>query len=364
MGPFKNYSIVCQTVIIFALLTIFSSCSYFSEKISDTLSGASKSISLNGNSLFHQSEEVKLAVGSLEIAGEVEAPGLVELKNYYKREVYLKEALFDEDSGMVFTGAFRYRGYSLFDLLHTFVQQKKNMETFRPVIDLYLVIENDMGEKVSFSWSEIFHTTNPHQVLIATEVAPIKPYRREVDYPVGTTWKLVNAGDLFAFRSLENPVKITVHSFDDKEYTIVRDLDPMYSGAIAVLADQVFVGEIGLTSDSTQWLKYHTSFYGMGMGYHGAKYFEGPKLLNMMPGSFDPFDAYWNRIGLVCMVGADGYRAVFSYSELFNRADQVFPILSIPTDTLDGGYYRMFHPIDFYADRSVKSLSEMYFFSE
>jgi hypothetical protein len=349
-------------VVIITLLPAFSSCSNFSDKLTDALSGASKSMTLDGNSLYHQSEEIKLAVGSLEIAGEVEAPGLVALKNYYKREVYLKEALFDPDSGIVFTGAYRYRGYSLFDLLHPFVQQKKNMETFRPAIDLYLIVENDKGEKVSFSWSEVFHTTNPHQVLIATEVAPIKPYRREVDYPVGNTWKLVNAGDLFAFRTLENPVKITVLSFDEKEYTIVRDLQPMYSEAISVVSGQAFVGEMEIASDSTQWLKYHTSFYGMGMGNHGNKYFEGPRLIDVMPGGFDPFDANMNRHGLVCMAGIDGYRAIFSFSELFNRVDQVFPILAIPPDTLDGGYYRMFHPVDFYADRSVKSLAEMYFF--
>ncbi|MFW5758861.1 MAG: hypothetical protein ACOCYO_09280 [Bacteroidota bacterium] len=60
----------------------------------------------------------------------------------------------------------------------------------------------------------------------------------------------------------------------------------------------------------------------------------------------------------------DSYRAIYSFSELFNRTDQVFPILAVPDDPMDGGFYRIFHPSEFYADRSVKSVKEMYLFKE
>jgi hypothetical protein len=348
--------------IIFGLL--FSGCDLLPETLADALSGASKPMVQDGNSLFHQTDEVSMNTGELEVAGEVKKPGKVNLDNHYKREVMIKESLYDEETGIHFLGAYRYRGYSLFDLLHPFNQDKKNLDIFRPAIDLYVIIENDKGETVSFSWSEIFHTNNPHQILIATEAAPIVPYRREVDYETGENWKVVAANDLFAYRVLENPVKLTVHSFDKKDYVIDRDYEPMYSPEVTVLMDEEYVQTILPDENQQNYTRYHSSFYGMGMGYHAAQYFQGPTLHKVMNEDFKPFDPEWNRHGLVCFASVDGYRAIYSYSELFNRTDQVFPILAVPDNPEDGGFYRIFHPSEFYADRSVKSVREMYFFRE
>ncbi|MFO7998755.1 MAG: hypothetical protein R6U86_07220, partial [Bacteroidales bacterium] len=251
-------------------------------------------------------------------------------------------------------------------------------------------------------------------------------YRQEVDYPVGDQWKVVSAGDLYAWRTLENPVRITVRAFDRKAYPINRDLEPMHSPSIRVVCDGATdheyrdrsaaggatppAAEAGLTAGGARLhqggekrpeegdvptaggekrseevemrpetegglqllpgegfdyvLRYHSSFYGMGMGHHGTKFFEGPRLDVMLNKEEAFADARWNRHGLVCFAGLDGYRAVYSYSELFNRADQVFPILAVPEDPMDGGHYRIFHPSDFYADRSVKSVAEIFFFME
>ncbi len=227
---------LCALILGGCLLAL-GSCNLIPDTWADAITGASKAMALDGNSLYHQTDEISLESGELEVAGEVKSPGKVNLNNHYKREVFIKEALYYRDTGTEFIGSYRYRGYSLFDLLHPFSQEKKNAEEFRPAIDLYVVIENDLGETVAFSWSEIFHTINPHQVLIATEVAPIVPYRKEVGYPVGDKWKVVSAGDLFAWRTLENPVRITVRSFDKKSYPIDRDLEPMHSQYIRVVYD-------------------------------------------------------------------------------------------------------------------------------
>jgi hypothetical protein len=401
----KPRSLAPKTLILTGCLLALGSCNFIAETWADAISGASKAMAMDGNSLYHQTDEVSLETGTLEVAGEVKNPGTVNLNNHYKREVFIKEARYHHDTGTEFIGSYRYRGYSLFDLLHPFNQDKKNAEEFRPAIDLYVLIENDLGETVAFSWSEIFHTINPHQVLIATEVAPIVPYRKEVDYPAGVKWKVVSAGDLFAWRTLENPVKITVRSFDKKGYPIDRDLEPMHSQYIRVVYggaqdrdDMDWAAAGGATPPAAEagsaaggarlnegvakrpgWLdglqvlpeevtaaavRYHSSFYGMGMGHHPTKYFEGPRL-DVVLGMEEAFaEASWNRNGLVCFAGIDGYRAVFSFSELFNRADQVFPILAVPENPMDGGHYRIFHPSDFYADRSVKSVAEIYLFLE
>jgi hypothetical protein len=351
-------------IISVTLTLAFAGCNLIPDSLADAVSGATKAMKQDGNSLFHQTELVSLVPGELEVAGEVKKPGIINLENHYKREVFIKESLYDKEHGIDFIGAYRYKGYSLFDLLHPFNYEKKNVEIFRPAIDLYIVIENDKGESVVFSWSEIFHTINPHQVIIATEAAPIVPYRQEVNYKMSEKWKVVAANDLFAYRTLENPVKITVYSFDKKEYPIDRDYHPMFSPKISVVINNIQTQEISPIHEHETYTRYYSSFYGMGMGYHAATYFQGPKLIDLLDATIDIFDPLWNRNGLVCFASVDGYRAIYSYSELFNRTDQVLPILAVPEDPNDGGFYRVFHPGEFYADRSVKSVKEMFFFTE
>ncbi|MFU8844984.1 MAG: hypothetical protein ACNA7V_14360 [Bacteroidales bacterium] len=351
---------IIPTAYLLALSFLCVSC----ELIPDAISGATKTMAMDGNSLFHQTAEISLERGTLMIEGEVKNPGEINLDEFYKREVMVKESLYDPATGINFIGAYRYRGYSLFDLLHPNNHDKKNAERFRPAIDLYLIIENAAGENVAFSWSEIFHTNIPHQVIIATEMAPIVPYRKEVDYPVSKSWKVVCGNDLFAYRMLENPVKITVRSFDKKEYAIEKGMEPMFSQNVNVIFENGPSLFIDQNYDSTGWITYYSSFYGMGMGYHEAKHFRGPALFDLVKSSVNLFDPEWIAHGLVCFAGLDGYRAIFSFSELFNRTDQTNPILSVPDNPEDGGFYRIFSPGEFYADRSVKSLSEIYFYKD
>jgi hypothetical protein len=350
-------------IVIAAVMAGFiNSCKLLPDSWVDAITGATLDFSQDGNSLYHQTDEVTLTAGELSITGEIKNAGKIDLKKYYKREVVLKESLFDIDSGIMFTGAYRYKGYSLFDLLHEYNLDKKNVGLFRPSIDSYVIVENSKGESVVFSWSEIFYNASPHQILIATEMAPIVPYKIEVDYPVGEKWRLVSAGDLFAFRMLEDPVKITVHSFDSKEYIINRELDPLYSPSVKVILEGEELHNITPQNSDAHNLTYYSNFFGMGMGYHHADNFAGPSLAKLLEGVLFPFDARLNSDALVCFASADGYRAIYSYSELFNRADQAAPILAITANQDDGGYYRNFLPGDFYADRSVKALKEMYIF--
>jgi len=333
------------------------------QSIVDAVSGASTPFPMDGNSLYHQTDAKKLKEGIIEVAGEVENPGKVTKFKYFSREVFVKEAKLDPEGDVDFIGAFRYRGYSLFDILHPFNLKKKNSEEFYPIIDAYVKVENDNGESVVFSWSEIFHTINPHQIIIAVEVAPIVPRKKEVEYQTGETFKLVAANDLFSFRNLDNPSKITVYSFDRKDYPITRYMDPLYSPEVVINIGDELSKTIGALEEGTKLDSYSTVFYGMGMGHHPSDGFNGMFFNKLLDGLVASTNADWIRNGLVCAASVDGYRAIFSFSELFNRADQVFPMLAISPNE-NGGYYRIFVPTDFYADRSVKSLMELYFFQE
>ena len=72
------------------------------------------------------------------------------------------------DGKVGFTGAYRYDGYSVYDILDRVVLKKKNEAEFPPIIDLYVEITNDRGETAVFSWGEIYYPVNMHRLLIAT----------------------------------------------------------------------------------------------------------------------------------------------------------------------------------------------------
>lgn len=357
----KNHSYsTFSAFLFFAVLgCIVSSCHF--QLPADGISGASIQMAANGNSLFYQKDSHRMQAGKLEIAGEIKNPGMVDLEKLYTREIVLKEMI-NRSGQDEFMGAYRYIGYSLHDLLHEHLLDKKNSEAFRPATDVYIIVENAAGDQVSFSWSEIFHSSQPHQAMIAVAMAPIVPFKKEVQYPVVQYWRLVSGGDLYAERQLENPVRINVVSFDKKEYPINRDIEPLYSKDIKIYQGVELLGEIG-ESDHEQYAQAHysTCFYGMGMGYHpAADGFTGPSMEAMLQQMIQLNDPDLLRNGLVCFVGLDGYRAVYSLSELFNRNDQIAPIFAV--NTSEGGLYRNFLSTDFYADRSVKSLQEVYFF--
>lgn len=349
------------------MMFIVNSCVTQKKITVDAKSGATIKATSKGNSLYHNTELINMQAGALEVTGEVQNGGKVDFSKFYKKEVFVKEALV-KGSDQEFIGAYRYSGYSLFDILNEFKLEKKNVELFRPEIDLYIVIENDKNESVVFSWSEIFHTSKLHEIILATEAAPIEPHRKSVSYPVSKTWKIVAANDLYSHRNIENPTRLTVLSFNKKDYTIKRDLDPVYSAELKIVIDNLSSQAVSdfyiQKPDSTENLfKYNSTFYGMGMGYHPSPVFKGILLNDEFSSHINLLDNSLIKNGLLCFVSVDGYRAIFSFSELFNRVDQVSPMLAI-TENGDGGYYRIYLPSDFYADRSVKGLSEIFLFKE
>ncbi len=329
----------------------------------DALSGASMTSEKAGNSLFHRTQSSSMPINTIELLGEVANTGVIDLHGLYKREVFVKEA-FCEDDSVVFKGAWRYSGYSLFDLLNAHSLQKKNVEAFRPPIDVYVIIRNAGGESVVFSWAEIFYSPIPHQIIIATDAAPIDPQRKKVAYERTVHSKLVCATDLYAFRNLDQPVSIEIKSFDRKDYPVTRHMDPMYSRAVQVVVNDKPVLTIDETVNGLPEMSLRSVFFGMGMGFHPSAPFYGPELAMSMPGLASACQTQWVQHGLVCFAGIDGYRTLFSYSELFNRNDQSVPILDKTYQNENGGLFRLFHPADFYADRSVKSLAEIYLFLE
>jgi hypothetical protein len=309
------------------------------------------------NNFYDNTPAYPLSLKEITVEGEIENPGYVDLSALQVHSVIVKETLLDSTGNDRFTGAFRYDGYSLFDILERRIIKKANAQEFNSVIDLYVEVENEKGEKALFSWGEIFYPNNLHKIIIASSVSRIVPSKTKDLWELPSAYKIVAASDLITERNISSPVKIIVKSFP-KSFKTIKGLSPMYSGTITIFnrADQS--GEIVTEPSSDKNVTFNTIFYGRGKGIHSTSPFTGTMLKEVLR-KYYPFTRENLKSGMMCFSGQDGYRCAISYSELFNRNDQQEFLLITTPKGEDGGLFRMFPAADFFSDRAIKSLSEI-----
>lgn len=97
------------------------------------------------NDFFDNVVTHKLPLRDIRIDGEIHNPGRAEFQDLTLRSVIVKETRIN-DEGNKFIGAYRYDGYSLYDLLNRIRINKLNREEFSPIIDLYVIISNNQAE--------------------------------------------------------------------------------------------------------------------------------------------------------------------------------------------------------------------------
>ena len=310
------------------------------------------------NNFYDNTETFQLPVKELIIDGEIANRGKVDFTSLPKHSVIVKETLLDSTGSDRFTGAFRYDGYSLFDILEKRIIKKTNVEEFSPIIDLYVEIENNKGEKVVFSWGEIYYPNNLHKIIIAGSVSRIVPSRTKELWVLPESSKIVAASDLVTERNITDPVRITVRSFP-KSFPTVKGLSPMYADKIMIFTGNDQVGELAFIPLTIHYETFNTIFYGRGKGIHSTTPFTGALLKDILL-KYYPVKRENIRSGIMCITGKDGYRSSVSYSELFNRNDQQEFLLIKTAAGEDGGLYRMFAACDFFSDRAIKSVSEIH----
>ena len=309
------------------------------------------------NNFYDNEETYSLGLNEIEVAGEVENPGWVDLSKLSKHSVIVKETLLKGDSD-VFVGAYRYDGYSLFDILNDRILKKKNEKEFRPIIDVYIEIENKKGEKVIVSWGEIYYTNFLHNAIIATDIMRIVPSKTKDLWPLPDRSKLVIANDLLSERNIPEPVKITVKSCD-RSFPVNREMDPLFSPEIKVYDQNDPVMTVRNEIQDQQKETLHTIFYGKGRGIHSTQPFTGYFLKTLFSEKLKITQSRL-RNGIFLIVGIDGYRSVYTYSEIMNRNDQAEVLLVPCKDVKDGGAWRIFPSCDFFSDRAVKAVSGIY----
>jgi hypothetical protein len=320
---------------------------------------AGMNIQAQENNNFYDDEETYYLAGPLEIeiTGEVKTAGRVDLRSLTERSVIIKEAVTHQDSNR-FTGAYRYDGYSLFDILNEFLPDKNNQEEFGPIIDLFVEVANEDGESVILSWGEIYYPAHLHEIIIATSVMRIVPSKTKELWPLPEETKLIVGHDLLTERNITSPSKIIVHSAS-RSFQVNRDLDPLYSSKI-VCHNGEQKSEITAIPEDLPYQHYESVFYGRGRGIHSTTPFHGAMLKDVLPGD-NKKDKQKLQKGYYIIAAADGYRCVYSYSEIFNRNDQSEVLLIEDRENMDGGAFRFFPAADFFSDRAIKAVSEIWF---
>jgi len=310
------------------------------------------------NNFYDNTETFQLPVKELTVEGEIANPGKVDFSKLSKHSVIVKETLLDTAGKDKFVGAYRYDGYSLFDILEKRIIKKANADEFNQIIDMYVEIENDSGEKVIFSWGEIYYPNNLHRILIADAVSRIVPSKTREMWELPAESKIVAGNDLITERNIASPVKITVKSFP-RSFEVKKGLSPMFSKQIKLFEHGNLAGSItGYPLDARE-VTYNTIFYGRGKGIHSTEPFTGLMLKDILAGAFRVTRESLQE-GVVCIAAQDGYRCSVSFSELFNRNDQQeFLIVKTKPDE-DGGLFRIFPASDFFSDRAIKSVSEIH----
>jgi hypothetical protein len=309
------------------------------------------------NNFYDNVETYPLQVKELRVYGEIANPGKVDFDGLPIHSVIVKETLLDSAGGDRFVGAYRYDGYSLFDILDKRILKKANMGEFKPIIDLYIEIENDKGDKVIFSWGEIYYPNNLHKILIASSVSRIVPSKTRELWPLPEESRLVAAGDLVTERNICSPVRITVKSYP-RSFTMNQGMKQMYSSGISVYSSSKQLGKIETLPVDLHNITFNTIFYGRGKGIHSTTPFTGVLLKDLLLKDF-PVTVKNLKSGLICIAGKDGYRCALSYSELFNRNDQQEFMLIKTGINEEGGLFRIFSAADFFSDRAIKSVSEI-----
>ena len=292
----------------------------------------------------------------IQLTGEIEKDLNIDLNTLTKHSITVKETALTEGE-VSFLGAYRYDGYSLYDILNSVVLKKKNETEFPPIIDIYVEVSNGRGESVVFSWGEIYYPVNRHRILIATEVARIVPSKSKELWPLPEETRIVAGNDLITVRNISDPVLITVKSLGSK-YRIARDITPMYCEKMKICVNNELLDSLTSLSAESRLMTYNTVFYGRGLGIHGTTPFTGARLSDILEGHYF-LSPEVLKSGMAVIAGIDGYRAAFTLSEIVNRNDQQ-EILLIDRDNYEGaGRFSLFPACDFFSDRAIKAIMEI-----
>lgn len=306
----------------------------------------------DNNYLFDNEETFLLeSPASILVYGEVKEERSIALQDLGLRSAVVKEVGM-EDGDRSFIGAYRYDGYSLEDILRNIEIDKQS--GFDPITDLYVKVHGKDGTYVVISWAEIFYPVHHALQIIATRVARHVPFKTpDVQFPLPERSKLVVSNDLITCRNLDYPVGIEICSyqgtFEEKE------MEELYWPTLTL---EGFTPEPVVLEKLPEELPGRESdmiFYGRGRGIHDVNPFSGNHLSDLLELYLKP-DVSLLETGLIIASAPDGYRSVFSLSEIINRNDRLETLIIDEEDYEREGQFSLIVSGDFFSDRAMKAL--------
>jgi precorrin-2 methylase len=244
---------------------------------------------------------------------------LEDLRGFQAVPVQMNEV--SRDGG--FHGVFTYRAVPLRTLLDLAQIAKENQEFNKPV-DIAIRVRDRAGHQVILSWGEVFFNS-PGEIAVAYAAEPIMPTHttcdrchgpevfqpaldaltREVPFP-----KLLLRGDFYTDRCLEGVTSIEVLELDTglKNDRSVKLFSPEFRIDGVVPEPK----KLGCLREYQQ-VEVMKKVVGVGRGYHGLHRYNGVPLVSLLEKAGVTPDL--NKAALVS--SPDGYRALFSFGELF-----------------------------------------------
>jgi hypothetical protein len=181
------------------------------------------------NDPYDNERAVKLKGNMPYVSGEILNPGQAYVDKLLQRSVVVKEYFPSKRNGKLeFRGAFQYIGYSLSDIVKDYVVSKYNKSEFGLPTDVFVIVENDRGDKAVFSWGELFYSTHNHDIILATHVQPIYPTADDEKWPLPDRTRLVASNDFITVRNIDQPSKIIIRSFPES-FPGSKGLRPLFS---------------------------------------------------------------------------------------------------------------------------------------
>lgn len=293
------------------------------------------------------------------VSGEILNPGQAYIDELQLRTVVVKEYFPAKASSVPeFRGAFQYTGYSLSDIVKDYVVSKYNKSEFGLNTDVFVVVENDKGDRAVFSWGELFFAQDNHDIILATHVQPIFPTASDDKWPLPEKIRLVASNDYISVRNIDRPSKITIRSFPES-FPGSRGIRPLYSPVVEIKGpdDKINIIE-DIETGKDVVLSHDLVFFGLHKGLKGPRNYTGVPLSDVLKRKFT-FSSDDLARGMIAIGAKDAYRVVFTLSEILNRTDMAEVLLLDEPDSEDGRF--IVHPgADFFADRHLKGAKLAY----
>ncbi|HDZ40500.1 MAG TPA: hypothetical protein ENH59_02305 [Bacteroidetes bacterium] len=293
------------------------------------------------------------------VSGEILNPGQACVEKLQSRTVMVKEFFPARvNSAPEFRGAFQYTGYSLSDIVKDYVVSKYNKSEFGLNTDVFVVVENDRGDKAVFSWGELFYTQDNHDIILATHVRPVFPSASDDKWPLPEKIRLIASNDYITVRNIDRPSKIIIRSFPES-FPGSKGLRPLFSPTIEIKGQGAKTTIINAAETGRDIIISHDLvFFGMHKGLKGPCNYTGVPLSGVLKQKFKFSNTDLAR-GMIAIGAKDAYRVVFTLSEILNRTDMAEVLLLDEPDNEDGRF--IVHPgADFFADRHLKGAKLAY----